>query len=196
LPAAARRDRDRTTGKVVAFPKAKLVVAEWLSGLYRAHWEGVCAFIGKRYGSGPPDPEDVAQQVFVRLATMDAAMAEQVVHPKSFLYRMAENVVLDEKRRAIVRAAHARETMAGADDLAGCDTPIENVLVAREDLALIEKTIRAMPDRRRQCFLLHRMEELSCAEIGRRLGVSHTAARKHVERALADIEIAVERGAS
>ncbi len=167
-------------------------LTRWLATLYDAHRASLCAHLRRKYGEGPPEPEDVVQQAFARIAKLDWPLLQAITHPKAFLFRTAEHVLIDEKRREITRRRHAIETRAGIFIDHGCDLNPENVLVKRDELALIERTIRAMPERRRVCFLMHRMDELSCAEIARRLGISGTAVRGHVERALADIEAAVD----
>lgn len=161
----------------------------WLSQLYAAHKNALESHLRRKYGPGPPEPEDVVQQTFTRLATLSEASVAKVDFPKSFLFRAAENVLISEKRRARTRDAHAANTRASGD--AGFDFDPERVFVSRAELALIGETIQNMPERRRACFVMHRMEELSFAEIGRRLGISAPAVAAHVERGLADIESAL-----
>jgi len=45
-----------------------------------------------------------------------------------------------------------------------------------------------MPERRRRAFVLHRIEGLTITATGRQLKISATAARKHIARAMADID--------
>ena len=45
-------------------------------------------------------------------------------------------------------------------------------------------SIEAMPPRRREVFLLHRVEELTYAQIARRLNVTIKAVEKHMHLAM------------
>lgn len=171
-----------------AVPKPRPLLERWLNEVYRSHRGALCAYLRRKYGDGPPEPEDVVQQAFTRIAKLDWSLLQAITHPKAFLFRTAEHVLIDEKRREIIRRRHATETRAGIFAEQGSGLNPEAVLAVKDELALIADTLRAMPERRRLCFLMHRMDELSCAEIGRRLNISATAVRKHVERALADIE--------
>ncbi|MNF12837.1 putative RNA polymerase sigma factor FecI [compost metagenome] len=47
--------------------------------------------------------------------------------------------------------------------------------------------IDAMPERRREAFLLHRIENLSYPKIARRMGVSVKAVEKHISSAMVQL---------
>jgi RNA polymerase sigma-70 factor (ECF subfamily) len=51
-------------------------------------------------------------------------------------------------------------------------------------LTRVIAVIEAMPPRRREVFLLHRIEELTYAQIARRIGVSMKAVEKHMHLAM------------
>ena len=71
-------------------PKAKVPTKKSdFSSFYHMHWEGLCAFLRKTFGSGPPDPEDVAQDAFYQLAKMKSR--EHIENPKAFLYKVSIN---------------------------------------------------------------------------------------------------------
>lgn len=181
--------RQDQTGVAVAGRQREL-----LGEVYRRHWLELCRYVASTFGAGPPDPEDVAQQAFVRFAALDDPDA--VDNPRAYLYRTAHNIVVDEHRRAARRMAHQTvEIEAGAEK--SDDRSPERVLLARERLQVITRAVQALPVKCRRSFLLHRVHGLSCAEIARRTGYSQSAIKKHVVRALADIERALakaERG--
>ncbi|MEM1191665.1 MAG: sigma factor-like helix-turn-helix DNA-binding protein, partial [Pseudomonadota bacterium] len=60
-----------------------------------------------------------------------------------------------------------------------------------EQLHIIEDALWKMPKRRRDAFLMHRVEGLTLTETGRRLGVTRHAIIKHVARAADDIDRAL-----
>jgi len=158
--------------------------------LYRAHWADLCAFIRWKFGGGPPDPEDIAQAAFLRLAAMPEP--EAIQNPFAFLGRVASNLVLDDIRRGRARARSIHELrLAGGgerDERPCC----ERELIGREDMALVIERLKAMPATRRRVLILNRVHGLSFAEIGRRMGISGPAVRKHLVRALQDLQAAIE----
>jgi RNA polymerase sigma factor (sigma-70 family) len=163
----------------------------WLARFYAAQRGPLCGYLRRKYGAGPPDPADVTHQAFAKLAQMGEAAVKGLEFPRAFLFRVAENLLIREKRRTRAQTHQSNVIFALVGSEEALDSDPESVLVMREELAVIEETIRSMPERRRRCFLMHRMEELSFAEVGRRLFISATAAANHVERALADIEAAL-----
>lgn len=170
-------------------------VARWLRTLAQSYCERCVAYLRHKYGAGPPDPEDCAQQALAQLAKLDWNVIASITSPKSFFYRAAENILISQKRRDATRKRHALEIRAGLfqDGFGeGAYFDPQRVLMGREELAVIEKVIRGMPQRRQQCFVMHRFEELSFAEIARRLRVSETTVCGHVESGLRDIKQAID----
>ncbi len=156
--------------------------------LYARHWGELCHYIRKHFGAGPPDPEDVAQEAFVKFATIDDRGA--IGNPRAYLFRTAHNVLVDEHRRLASRRANSSgaETQPLTDDR----TP-ERVLVGQERLEILTRSLRAMPSARRRSFLLNRLQGLSCAAIARMTGYSESAVKKQIGVALAELESALTR---
>ena len=144
--------------------------------LYARHWGELCHYIKKHFGPGPPDPEDVAQDAFMKFAAIDDRDA--IDNPRAYLFRTAHNVLVDEHRRLALRRAFPSDTEAPpvSDDR----TP-ERVLVGQERLEILTRSLRAMPAARRRSFLLNRLQGLSCAAIARMTGYSESAVKKHIE---------------
>ena len=151
--------------------------------LYARHWGELCHYIKKHFGPGPPDPEDVAQDAFMKFAAIDDR--EAIDNPRAYLFRTAHNVLVDEHRRLALRRANPADTEARpvSDDR----TP-ERVLAGQERLEILTRSLRAMPAARRRSFLLNRLQGLSCAVIARMTGYSESAIKKHIDLALKDLE--------
>ena len=155
-----------------------------LRALYQNYREELVAFVRKKVGAGPPEPEDVTQQAFANFAALETPQI--IENPRAFLYRTANNILVNyQKREAhgrkVMTASREQEEIFGARD----DLSPEIVLLEKERLHLVLRTLKAMPKRRRWFLLLHRMEGLSYAEIGRRVGVSDSTVRREVEAAVA-----------
>jgi RNA polymerase sigma factor (sigma-70 family) len=154
--------------------------------LYARHWGELCHYIKKHFGAGPPDPEDVAQEAFMKFAAIDER--EAIDNPRAYLFRTAHNVLVDEHRRLALRRMNLADTEAQpvSDDR----TP-ERVLVGQERLEILTRSLRAMPAARRRSFLLNRLQGLSCAAIARMTGYSESAIKKHIGLALTELEAAL-----
>ncbi|HWX26403.1 MAG TPA: sigma-70 family RNA polymerase sigma factor [Steroidobacteraceae bacterium] len=154
--------------------------------LYARHWSELCHYIKKHFGAGPPDPEDVVQETFIKYAAIEDR--ETIDNPRAYLFRTAHNVLVDERRKLAVRRAMPGD---GAAAPMSDDRTPERVLVGQERLQVLRRTLRAMPEARRRSFLLNRLQGLSAAAIARKTGYSESAVKKHISLALADLEAAV-----
>ena len=140
----------------------------------------------KAFGDGPPDPDDISQLAFQKVIERgDIASIENL---RAFLWRTARNLVLNEKRREDVRSRHDYEIEQLFFATEGDASSAERVISAREQLSLVNALLEKMPENRRRAFYLHRVEGLTVAEVGRRLGISRTGAAKHIARAISDID--------
>ena len=81
----------------------------WFLVLYRDHAKAISRYLQHRYGSGPPEPDDITHEAFAKLAALDEAERQTLENPKAFLYRIAENLLISAKRKARVASAHAAD---------------------------------------------------------------------------------------
>lgn len=167
----------------VKFDRARL-----LDNTYQRCWKDLCRYIRSNFGAGPPDPEDVVQQAFVQFAALDDPAS--IRNPKAFLCRTAHNIAVSDKRRAQTR--HRNFTALKHDLDQGDDLTPERAVMGKDELRLIKGTLEAMPRKRRRLLLLHRVHGLSYAEISRRMGLSQTAVKKHVAKAMIELDMALE----
>lgn len=154
-----------------------------LDELYRDHRHPLARYIATRFGAGPPEPEEVAQAAFAKLAASSVA---EIADPRGYLYTIACNIVIDHQRRSGHRDAIHRDLSAfgGPEELS--ETSPERVLLAKERFAIFEEALRAMPTMRRRIFLLVRVEGNSPREVALQFGMKEAAVHQHVSRALRD----------
>jgi len=129
--------------------------------------------------------EDVAQECFVRLwERRETWGLEGSV--RGLLFRMARNLALDERRRTGARdraaeGAPARRSAPLPDELA------EDA----ECRALLAAAVEALPDRRREVFVLVRFHGLSHREVAQALDLSPQTVANHLHLALTDLRAAL-----
>jgi RNA polymerase sigma factor (sigma-70 family) len=128
---------------------------------------------------------DVVQDAFVRYADMikTPTCGAAVENPRSFLWRIVVNLVTDLGRRDRRRGDHADlDDILDwvADPRLAPDKALEN----RQQLALLRAALDELPKDCRNALLLSRIEGLTHAEVGERLGVSASMVSKNIMRAL------------
>lgn len=133
----------------------------------------------RKFGAGPPEPEDIAQAAFLRLSSR-GGLAD-VDNPRAFLYRVAHNLAIEERRREQSRSRIETETLP-LRDLETDDRDPERVSIGKERRRLLEIAFASLEPRTRRIVIMSRQDELSSAEIARQLGLSPT----HVKRLMAE----------
>jgi RNA polymerase sigma factor (sigma-70 family) len=157
---------------------------------YRQYWNEVCRYVRRQLGAGPPEPEEVAQAAFAKLTV--AQCDTRIENPRAFLYRCAHNIVADHRRRNGVRLAVHEDMRRAAHEEGLSEFSPERVLLGKERLALLEKTLAGMPSTRRRIFLLVRAEGLTVKEVAQQFGMSQRAIYRHISRAVLECEAAFE----
>lgn len=126
------------------------------------------------------EAEDLTQEVFARLLGGERSVAA----PDGYVFQVAANLVTDRARRAKVRSDY-RENLTHVD--AGTVELIDpyRIVSARAAVEAIEHHLQALPERTRTIFVLYRIENMSQADIADAFGISTSAVKKQVGKAMA-----------
>jgi len=150
-------------GGPVAVGNAILPLTHDLSSLFGEHNRRVL-MSAYRITGNMADAEDVAQSVFLRLASTNAPVS----NAGSYLYRAAINGALDLLRR---RASAAAEPLEEAASMASGSSP-ERTVANRELSDLVREAIAELPPRAAEMFTLRYLEEMDNREIAQWFGTS------------------------
>jgi RNA polymerase sigma-70 factor, ECF subfamily len=131
--------------------------------------------------------EDVVQEVFVRVWVGRGSLRAGK-SPRGYLYRLAHNLAVDELRRRAVRRNNPWISEAHGTPPA---TPAE-VFALEELTQATACAINALPERRREVFILGQYHELSYREIGEVLGIASRTVANHMTLALGELRGALE----
>ena len=148
--------------------------------------------------------EDATERTFLRaLAALprfrEQARAEDGPEASTFrvwLFRIARNVVANERRSHRRRPAASLDAVLGAGLVIADGVDLEGDIVTRDEAATALAVVRSLPDDRRRALLLRFVDEMSTAEIAGVLGRSEGAVRVLIHRALGSVarELGHDRG--
>ncbi|WP_158255963.1 MULTISPECIES: RNA polymerase sigma factor [unclassified Brevundimonas] len=156
------------------------VIRDDLDAAIRSSADGLRAITRRVDG----DAADLAQDACLKL--VETAGREPVKAPAHLLYRLARNLVIDRLRHRALTSRLMRPEESYDQHPCAAPDP-ERVLLANERLRRALKVIDAMPDRRREAFLMHRIDGLSYVEIARAMGVGIKAVEKHLSSAMLEL---------
>lgn len=140
----------------------------------------------KRRVGDHAEAEDLTQQVFMRLlATEDFERVEQA---EGYVFTVAANLLKDRGRRASRRGEHVvigpnPDLVAELTREAVEDRSPERVLMGRETLADVLRTLDGLGEKTRDIYILFRLENMKQREIAALLGIGQSTVEKHVVKA-------------
>ncbi len=152
-----------------------------LEAVFMTHRPALERFLRARCGNAG-EAEDSIQDLWLKLDGVAGPVAE----PLAYLYRMADNLVLDRRRSA---ARRERRDDAWSDLSSGgaggiSDAPsAEHALISKERLAIVETALATLGDRTVSIFKQFRIEGIAQRDIANGLGISLSAVEKHLQKA-------------
>ncbi len=136
--------------------------AHVLEKLYRSHAADLIGWLRRRFGDGPPDPQDIAQAAFTRL--MGLKSIQDIADKRAFLFTVAANVALSGlKWRQRKQAFIERQLADHGLDIENI-TP-ERVHLSREKFVRLEALLQSMPVRQRDIVIRSRIHGQTYMEI-------------------------------
>nr|WP_189672895.1 sigma-70 family RNA polymerase sigma factor [Pseudomonas taiwanensis] len=143
------------------------------------YYRELVSFLSARLGSRQA-AEDVAHDAYLRV--LERTDAQQIEHPRAFLYRTALNLVVDRHRRQRVRQAEPLDVL-DSDERWHIQAPSQEMQLDQR-LALMQRALDELSKPCRDSFLLRKLEGLSHQQIAERLGVSRSMVEKHIVNAM------------
>lgn len=157
-----------------------------LEALYGVYRPELLRFLTARTGDAT-EAEDIVQELWIKARQPAGA---PVANGRAYLYRMAQNLVVDrlrEKQRRTRREnVWSEERGGGKPGAEPADTALnaEQAMLDREETALLASAIATLPAGARQTFELHKIQGLSHGEVAAQLGISKSGVEKHMAVAM------------
>jgi RNA polymerase sigma factor (sigma-70 family) len=154
----------------------------FVTAVERTYGAGLRRFLSIRLRHASADVPDIFQEIFVRLLRIKDH--ETVRNPQAYLYTVASHVL----HQYTLKRTMGPETMDPLELVSELspDTapdPAEEAAL-QQQIADLGRALEKLSPRAYAALVMYRCEGMTLAEIGKRLGVSHTMARKYLTRAI------------
>ncbi len=153
-----------------------------MADLYRAEHGRLRSFVRRIVGNHAV-ADDLVQQAFTNLLARAEPTAENSAYVGKTVRNLALNYLRNERRRAEVEISGVDAALV-ADPM---PSP-EMTVLFRSELRKLLEAILQLPERRRETFMLSRIEGLSHDEVANRMGVSRNTVISQIVAAMAELE--------
>ena len=131
------------------------------------------------------DANDLAQEAFLRMHKFQ--QSRELDNARAFLFRTANNLAVDQLRRARVHDRYLSTEMLpehSDEDDDKYAPSAERTVSAEQELDKIYEILDQLPPKVRRAFVLHRSKDMSYSEIAAEMGVSNSMVEKYIIEAL------------
>lgn len=158
-----------------------------LAKLFEDHRRELLRFLVARCGD-PGEAEDLLQELWIKA---DSSSPGPVANGRAYLFRMANNLVLDgvrARRRAMARDRNWIEAEgpveALPEDRTDPSLPADEAIAKAQETEILKRAIAELPPGARRALQLYRIEEMSQAEVARTMEISRSGVEKHLAVAM------------
>lgn len=163
-----------------------------IDDLFREHWLDVCRLLHKSYGSGPPEPEDVAQEAFSRFAQMNNP--EKIHDPKAYILKIAINITLKSIGHLCKTREFITEQLLIDEEQVDTFCP-ERILQGEQSIEIIQKATKQLSNKQRDILMRARIKGQTYAQIAADTGWSIADICRQLNTAMYILE-QVDRGSA
>jgi RNA polymerase sigma-70 factor (ECF subfamily) len=157
------------------------ILVDGLQAAVLAYRSELLRFLAARRAA-PDEAEDVLQDLFVRVRTMDSG---PIAEPRAYLYKVAANLLFDRRRSAARRSQREQiwtEVQLG-DEMEIDERPsVEHEIAVRQELAIVAAAIAGLPERTADILRRYRIDGAGQKAIAAALGISLSSVEKHLQR--------------
>ena len=147
---------------------------------YKTHVEALRRFISRFVGKH--DVEDVVQEAFLR--AYNAESGKPIEQPKSYLFRIAKHVALNQLRQRSRKPTDYLEDFDAPDVLVS-EWTLEDEIMAQQKLGFHCAAVAALPPKCRKVYLLRKVYGMSYKDIAATLQISDSTVEAHISKGYA-----------
>lgn len=158
--------------------------------LFQPHSQDLHKFLIRKIGCAAT-AADLLQETWIRILKLDRHIP--IENPRSLLFRIAVNLVIDHQRKLAREAKHFSENGL-QEDLPDRAPSLETVIFSRQQLAALQAAVAELPAKCRAVFLMVKRDHRTHAEVAAALGIAESTVVKHMVKALAFLKSRIEQG--
>ncbi len=153
-----------------------------ITRLYEAEHGRLRAF-ARRIVGNPSIAEDVVHQAFANLLGKMDRPSSNAAYIAQAVRNLALNHLRDAKRRGDVEISEA-----DLNSIADMAPSPETIALYRSELRRLLEAVAALPTRRREAFVLNKIEGLSYDDVAQRMGISRNTVISQIVAAMVELD--------
>lgn len=157
-----------------------------LAALMERYWRPMVGFALDKMHSQDA-AEDLVQEAFVRVWERRREL-RPYASPRAYLYRVLRNLITDDFRRRRLRDRFS--FLRSLSDPVEVPSPLAT-LEASEFATAANRAVNALPERRRDVFVLAHLQGLSYREVAEAMGITPRTVANHMSLALTQLRNAL-----
>jgi len=156
---------------------------------YEAHFSALKRFVTRMLTSHH-DVDDVMQEAFLRAYVVDSE--KPIEQPKSYLFRVARNVAINQLRQKKRKPTDYLEDIDSSHETVA-DFTLEDELMAQQKLGIHCAAVSSLPPKCRKVYLLRKVYGMSYKDIAETLNITVSTVETHIEKGFARCDAYVEK---
>ena len=133
--------------------------------------------------------DDICQETFLR--SFESNIQNEIQQPKSFMYRVAKNLIMSQYRRSSYKLTDYIDDVS--EELVPINTTdIENDIDAQRKLGVFCESIASLPEQSRKILIMRKVYGFSIKEISRRLNMPTSTINYNIAKGMVCCDNAME----
>jgi RNA polymerase sigma-70 factor (family 1) len=137
--------------------------------------------------------EEIVQEVFVTLWIKRVQVAA-ATNPEGYVFAVLHNSIYAHFRKLALEKAMKKKIGLQSADVDA--SPVEDILLAKENREILESVIRQLPPQQRIVYKLSRQQGLSREQVASQLHISPNTVKNHLQEATRFIRAYYKTGVS
>ena len=182
-------DRRQTKAEPAELDNERESGSQSILQIFKLHEKSLRHYISSFF-IRPQDIEDISQETFLR--TFKSHLKEEVHKPKSFMYRVAKNLIMSEFRRSSYKLTDYIEDVNPASmpiDISN----LEDNLEAQEKLGLFCEALAALPEKCRRIMVMRKVYGFTIKEIASRMEMPTSTVNWNLAKGITHCDNLVEQ---
>tara|TARA_R110001583_G_scaffold148296_1_gene300224 strand:- start:5705 stop:6364 length:660 start_codon:yes stop_codon:yes gene_type:complete len=127
------------------------------------------------------DVDDVCQETFLR--TYKSSLEHDIKTPKSFMFKVAKNLIFSDFRRASTQLNEYVEDIDLVDNQLELDD-LESNTLAHEKLGVMCEAIAGLPNKCRQVVVMRKVYGMTTKDIAKRMNISPITVSNYITKGM------------